>query len=108
MSGLRAQSVAITLGKIIGAALIAGAMSAPLQAAPTFTEYAIPTPTAGAAIITVGPDGNLWFTESQASKIGRINATTGSVTEFTLPAFTDVAGTTRSAEPTCIVAAPDG
>jgi len=29
-------------------------------------------PSAGPAGITVGPDGNLWFTESTADKIGRL------------------------------------
>jgi streptogramin lyase len=39
--------------------------------------------------ITAGPDGNLWFTESNASKIGQIT-TGGMITEFptlTTPSF---------------------
>jgi streptogramin lyase len=32
--------------------------------------------------IAVGPDGNLWFTENNGHKIGRINPTTGAVTEY--------------------------
>ena len=34
--------------------------------------------------ITTGPDGNLWFTEFAASKIGRITPT-GTITEFPIP-----------------------
>lgn len=48
--------------------------------------------------VTVGPDGNLWFTEQGASKIGRIT-TAGVITEFPLPAGTG---------PTRITSGPDG
>ena len=66
------------------------------------TEF--PIPTSGGDIydnlesITAGPDGNLWFTESDANKIGRIT-TAGVVTQFPLPA-----GNT----PTSITTGPDG
>ncbi len=36
------------------------------------TEYAIPTADAQPGGITTGPDGNLWFTENDADKIGKI------------------------------------
>jgi streptogramin lyase len=49
--------------------------------------------------MTVGPDGNLWFTESGASKIAEINPTTHAVSEFPTP-------TNSSLGP--IVAGPDG
>ena len=39
------------------------------------TEYTVPTGGANPTGITAGPDGALWFTESNANKIGRI--TTG-------------------------------
>ena len=32
--------------------------------------------------ITAGPDGNLWFTESQGNKIGKIVPATGAITEY--------------------------
>ena len=35
--------------------------------------------------ITVGPDGNLWFVETSAGKVGTINPTTHQITEMTLP-----------------------
>ena len=50
--------------------------------------------------IVAGPDGNLWFTDSQGNgAIGRINPTTDAITEFPIP---------RGAEPVGITAGPDG
>jgi len=37
------------------------------------TKYAIPTPNAGADVITTGLDGSIWFTEYNANQIGRIS-----------------------------------
>jgi Planctomycete extracellular len=59
-------------------------------------EYPIPTPSSFPAGITAGPDGNLWFTEGFANKIGRIT-TSGAVTEFP-----------TSSGPSGITAGPDG
>ena len=47
-----------------------------------FTFYTIPTPGANASGITVGPDGALWFAEFNGDKLGRIDPTTGRITEF--------------------------
>jgi streptogramin lyase len=63
-----------------------------------FDEFSIPTAASGALGITVGPDGNLWFTEQTASKIGVIRLG-GRITEISLPAGTG---------PTRIHAGPDG
>jgi streptogramin lyase len=46
--------------------------------------YDVPTAKAGPAFLVFGPDGNMWFTESTADKIGRITPT-GAITEFKLP-----------------------
>src|SRR3954454_10155128 len=46
----------------------------------TFTEYPLTPGTFPNRIVT-GPDGNLWFTELRASKLGRIT-TTGVLTEY--------------------------
>jgi hypothetical protein len=46
-----------------------------------------------------GPDGNLWFTEQGANRIGRIT-TSGNFTEYPLPP--------TSSQPTIIVVGPDG
>ena len=71
-----------------------------LLSATSITEF--PTPTAAAAPvgITLGPDGNLWFTEYGADKVGTINPTTHATTDFPLP--------TAAAEPEGITAGPDG
>jgi streptogramin lyase len=47
----------------------------------TFTEFPVSDPNSGVNAITNGPDGALWFTETNANKIGRIT-TTGALTEF--------------------------
>jgi len=52
--------------------------------------------------ITSGPDGNLWFTEPEVNKIGRITPT-GSVQEFALP--TTCGGNCAPSE---ITGGPDG
>ena len=59
-----------------------------------------PTGTSRPAIITNGPDGNLWFTEQYGDRIGRIT-TDGTITEFST-------GITAGAELRGIVAGPDG
>jgi streptogramin lyase len=48
-----------------------------------------------------GPDGNLWFTEHNKHKIGRLNPTNGSVTEFST-------GLSPESYPNSITAGPDG
>jgi streptogramin lyase len=63
-----------------GLALLLGlAETLPGQA---ITEF--PIPTSGPIDITAGPDGNLWFTLTDADQIGRIT-TGGVVTEFPIP-----------------------
>jgi len=70
----------------------------------TITEFNLPltankTPI-GPNDITTGPDGNLWFTESNSAQIGRITPA-GIVTEFPIP----FSGGSR---PAGITAGPDG
>src|SRR5437879_3350639 len=62
-------------------------------------EFLIPTASSSTFGITVGPDGNLWFTEVFGNKIGRIT-TGGTFTEFPLPA--------ANSAPDGITAGPDG
>jgi streptogramin lyase len=65
----------------------------------TFTEYTIPTASSSPWDIALGPDGNLWFTESAANQIGRLS-TGGGITEFAIP--------TTGSGPKGITAGPDG
>ena len=49
-------------------------------------EYSVPTADAGLDQIVSDPaDGNLWFTESAADKVGRINPSTKAIAEFAAP-----------------------
>ena len=50
----------------------------------TITEFPLPTTSSAPFGITLGPDGKVWFTESQGNKIGRIT-TSGAITEFPVP-----------------------
>ena len=72
-------------------------------AAPTGHFKVVRVPTAGSdpRHITAGPDGNMWFTESNINvgQIGRIDAA-GTVTEFVVP--------TPGSQPDDIVSGPDG
>jgi streptogramin lyase len=76
---------------------------------PGFT--AVPIPLVGLVQpdgITTGPDGNLWFTETGADRIGRMTPA-GVLTEFPLPAVTvpdEVFGSPPG--PTAITTGPDG
>jgi streptogramin lyase len=62
--------------------LVAGVGASGAVAAPTLTEFALPTANSHPRDIVAGPDGNLWFAEN--FKIGRITPT-GTLTEFPLP-----------------------
>ena len=76
-----------------------GANAAPTAQVRAFTDFAIPTANAKPFDITLAPDGNLWFTEFDGNKIGRITPS-GVVTEYPVP--------TPGAAPYLITAAPDG
>jgi len=59
--------------------------------AQTITEFPVLTATSQPNAITSGPDGNLWFTEQLAHKIGKITPT-GTVTEYPAEGFDITAG----------------
>src|SRR6202049_48090 len=67
----------------------------------TIVEYPVPTANSGPFAITQGPDGNMWFTESNTgtNKVAKVTPF-GVFTEYTLP--------TANAFPGNIVAGPDG
>jgi virginiamycin B lyase len=81
----------LAVSVLAGAAAFANAQS--------ITEFPITTAGSGVLYIAPGSDGNLWFTENSAGKIGRIT-TAGAVTEFPLPSATS--------HPQAIAAGPDG
>ena len=55
---------------------------------PTITEFPAPA-NAGPYDITAGPDGNLWFTEASAFKIGMINPNdpNHTITDYSIQSF---------------------
>jgi streptogramin lyase len=60
--------------------------------------------------ITTGPDGNLWFAETAANKIGRMTPA-GAVTQFSLPAILEATEPDPGSGPpgpVAITAGPDG
>src|ERR1700749_258691 len=52
---------------------------------PVFRLYAIPSQKSEPYICIAGPDRRLWFCESGASKIGRLDVDSGAFVEFALP-----------------------
>jgi len=62
-----------------------------------FTLLSVPTPSAGLAGITAGPDGSVWFAEQTTGNIGRV-APGGSISEIALGA---------SSKPTGLAIGPD-
>ncbi len=63
-----------------------------------WTEFIVPTLDCGVHSITLGPDGNMWFTEMWADKVGYITQQ-GKITEFPV---------TRYSRPQGITTGPDG
>jgi virginiamycin B lyase len=51
----------------------------------TINEFPVPSANSAPLGIASGPDGNLWFSEQFASKIGQINPTTHAIAEFSTP-----------------------
>ena len=80
-------------------ALAIAALAWPGHVPAQITQFSIPTPSARAGGITLGPDGALWFTEGGANKIGRIT-TDGMINYYS--------SNTLPAGPTYITAGPDG
>jgi virginiamycin B lyase len=75
-------------------------LAAPATAAPTVTEFDIPTASSTAQDIVLGPDGKLWFTENAVDKIGR-------VTPGNPPLIEEFAVPTNFVEPLNIAVGPD-
>jgi len=76
------------VSKIVSAAhavaSVRAAPGSPRGASGRVTEYVVPGANSGPVAIAQGADGNLWFTEDIADKIGRITPQ-GQITEYRLP-----------------------
>lgn len=92
----------ILLNKLtLNGGLLAVGILASILPPPLPKSFPIPTANSQPRDITLGADGNMWFTESEldVSQIGRID-TQGIITEFVVP--------TRFSQPSEIVSGPDG
>ena len=76
-------------------------LAAPAAAAPTVTEFNIPTAASQPQDIVLGPDGKLWFTENSVNKIGR-------VTPGNPPLIEEFPVAATFTEPLNITVGPDG
>src|SRR5688500_12717392 len=73
------------MGPRIAALVVLVLLAGAQPSAAAITEFPLPTSSSTPSGITTGPDGNLWVTESSASRIARVTPA-GAVTEFILPA----------------------
>ena len=87
---------------LIGLLFLAGCGGHPAPATLTITEFRTP-PNSEPFGMTAGPDGNLWFLEIAANKVGRLTPA-GQLTEFPLPPAQHSSMTMLNA----ITAGPDG
>jgi streptogramin lyase len=79
-------ALAVAMFTILVTATVANAQTFPLtNPCPAPVAPAPPGGTCQPAGITAGPDGNIWFTEENGNRIGRITPG-GAITEFGLPA----------------------
>jgi virginiamycin B lyase len=90
-----------TLASATIAAIASGVSTAnaPVTPTPTIYEYQLANVSADPLTITRGSDGNMWFTEYNVNKIGKITPT-GTITEYNVP--------TSTAGPDGITAGSDG
>ena len=96
-SGTISRFVATARSSAGGASVASDSATASVAGTATITEFSLPTANSGPLGIAAGRDGNLWFTETHANRIGRITPA-GAVTEFS----------TVVCCPTGIAAGPDG
>jgi streptogramin lyase len=89
----------LLVAAIVALASVVGVADRAFAQAITITEFSIPTPNSDPEVITTGPDGALWFTEANASKIGRIT---------TAGAFVEHPTLSTNSFPTGITTGPDG
>jgi streptogramin lyase len=92
----------VLLPATLAAGLIALGLTVPTSAGAVpgqIVEFKVPTAAAGLNHLTTGPDGNIWFVETDANKIAKIT-TSGQVTEYKVPI--------ASSMPIDITAGPDG
>src|SRR5918996_1041800 len=93
-----ALAVALASVSFVGSAPVEAAPASKCAPGASIEEFAVPTPNSGPIVIAVGPDANLWFTEINGNKIGRMTED-GQFTEFAIP--------TPNSRPDGIAVGPD-
>jgi len=83
----------------VGALQLKTPLATPTPTAAIVTEFKLPSANTYLGAVTSGPDGNLWVTECDANKIGRVMLS-GAITEFAIP--------TANTCPQIITPGPDG
>src|SRR5215510_763568 len=74
----------LSISKPIFRWLLAALLLTQIAAGGTSKTFRIPTRNSQPEGITLGSDGNMWFTEASANQIGRIDPK-GNITEFVIP-----------------------
>lgn len=69
----------------VGALVGCGRAADGAKARSVFSEYDVPTPTAGLTAIAVDSKGRVWFTQAAADKVGMLDPKTKRITDFALP-----------------------
>jgi virginiamycin B lyase len=88
---------------LVGCLVVAVAAGA--SAGPEINQYPVATPNANLTDITVGPDGDLWFTEAGSNMIGRMTTGGSIVAEYAVP---PIAGQIATSNPGSITSGSDG
>src|SRR5437764_11396780 len=97
VSARRARPAA--LAALMAIALVGIDVQVSSAAIVSFADYDSLTASSKLTAIAAGHDGNLWFTETSSNKVGRIDAFTHAVNEYTIP--------TVDSQPLGIAAGPD-
>jgi streptogramin lyase len=82
-----------------GGTLTVRTASTTITVVPTIVEYSVPTQTSDPQELAVGPDGNVWFSEGNASQGGQVGTVTSSGVVHEFPVHGRASG---------IAAGPDG
>jgi virginiamycin B lyase len=83
------------LALLVGLLAVVHTALAPASVAAGPTAYPVPTSAAGLGRIVTAPNGDMWFTEEDVNKIGRITPA-GQITEFSLPPVSGTGDTSDS------------
>jgi virginiamycin B lyase len=94
-SGFREIECAVALSVLLTILLYSTIPATASMLQPThITEYTVPTPNSAPLAITVDRSGVVWFTESNASKLGRFDPANQSFREYSVPGVGDMWGVT--------------